>query len=50
VIRLPGKFFQRQPAGYRRLAAWWVISAKRAETRRTRLQRLIAESRARRRI
>ncbi|MDP9097720.1 MAG: YdeI/OmpD-associated family protein [Verrucomicrobiota bacterium] len=44
------EFFQRQPAGYRRLAAWWVISAKRSETRRTRLQRIIAESRARRRI
>jgi uncharacterized protein YdeI (YjbR/CyaY-like superfamily) len=44
------EFFQRQPAGYRRLAAWWVISAKRPETRHKRLQRLIAESRARRRI
>jgi uncharacterized protein YdeI (YjbR/CyaY-like superfamily) len=42
--------FQRQPAGYRRLAAWWVISAKRPETRRKRLERLIAESRAGRRI
>lgn len=27
------EFFQCQPAGYRRLAAWWVISAKRPETR-----------------
>jgi uncharacterized protein YdeI (YjbR/CyaY-like superfamily) len=44
------EFFERQPAGYRRLAAWWVISAKRAETRHKRLQRLIAESRARRRV
>lgn len=44
------EFFQRQPAGYRRLTAWWVISAKRPETRHKRLQRLIAESRARRRI
>jgi uncharacterized protein YdeI (YjbR/CyaY-like superfamily) len=44
------EFFQRQPAGYRRLAAWWVISVKRPETRRAHLQRLIAESRARRRI
>jgi uncharacterized protein YdeI (YjbR/CyaY-like superfamily) len=44
------EFFQRQPAGYRRLAAWWVISAKRPETRRKRLERLIAESRGQRRI
>jgi uncharacterized protein YdeI (YjbR/CyaY-like superfamily) len=44
------EFFQHQPAGYRRLASWWVISAKRPETRRTRLERLIATSRARRRI
>jgi uncharacterized protein YdeI (YjbR/CyaY-like superfamily) len=44
------KFFEAQPAGYRRLASWWVISAKRPETRRARLQRLINTSRARRRI
>ena len=44
------EFFQRQPAGYRRLASWWVISAKRPETRRKRLERLIAASHARRRI
>jgi uncharacterized protein YdeI (YjbR/CyaY-like superfamily) len=44
------EFFRRQPAGYRRLAAWWVISAKRPETRGTRLERLIAASRAGRRI
>lgn len=44
------EFFQRQPAGYRRLAAWWVISAKRPETQRKRLARLITESRAQRRI
>jgi uncharacterized protein YdeI (YjbR/CyaY-like superfamily) len=44
------EFFQREPAGYRRLAAWWVISAKRPETRRKRLERLVAESRAGRRI
>jgi uncharacterized protein YdeI (YjbR/CyaY-like superfamily) len=44
------KFFQSQPPGYRRLAAWFVISAKRTETRRARLDRLIATSRARRRI
>jgi uncharacterized protein YdeI (YjbR/CyaY-like superfamily) len=44
------KFFQAQPPGYRRLAAWWIISARRTETRRARLERLITASRARRRI
>jgi uncharacterized protein YdeI (YjbR/CyaY-like superfamily) len=44
------KFFQAQPPGYRRLVSWYVISAKRTETRRARLQRLIAASHARRRI
>ncbi len=44
------KFFQAQPPGYRRLAAWWVISAKRPPTRRNRLQRLITASHAERRI
>jgi uncharacterized protein YdeI (YjbR/CyaY-like superfamily) len=44
------KFFQAQPPGYRQLAAWWVISAKRAETRHTRLQRLIRQSGERKRI
>jgi uncharacterized protein YdeI (YjbR/CyaY-like superfamily) len=43
-------FFQAQPPGYRRLAAWWIISAKRPETRRTRLRRLITASHSRRRI
>jgi uncharacterized protein YdeI (YjbR/CyaY-like superfamily) len=44
------EFFQAQPPGYRRLAAWWIVSAKRPETRRARLDRLIETSRARRRI
>lgn len=43
-------FFQAQPPGYRRLASWWVISAKRPETRGKRLERLISESGAGRRI
>jgi uncharacterized protein YdeI (YjbR/CyaY-like superfamily) len=43
-------FFQNQPAGYRGLMTWWVISAKRVETRRKRLEKLIAESEAGRRL
>lgn len=37
-------FFQSQPPGYRRLAIHWVMSAKREETRASRLKRLIAAS------
>ena len=48
--RVAWEFFQAQPPGYRRVASWWVISAKRPETRRQRLERLIATSRTRRRI
>lgn len=38
------EFFSAQPSGYRRLAAWYVMSAKRAETRQRRLRRLIDTS------
>lgn len=48
--RLAWKFFRAQPPGYRRLAAWWVISAKRPETRQKRLRQLIRQSRAQRRV
>ena len=44
------KFFQRQPKSYRQSAIWWVISAKRSQTRENRLQRLIASSNAGRRL
>jgi uncharacterized protein YdeI (YjbR/CyaY-like superfamily) len=39
-------FFQSQPAGYRKLATWWVISAKKEETQQKRLEKLIAQSEA----
>jgi len=38
------EFFQAQPAGYRRLAIWWVVSAKKEETRLKRLATLIDDS------
>jgi uncharacterized protein YdeI (YjbR/CyaY-like superfamily) len=44
------EFFQRQPAGYRKTTIWWVMSARREETRQKRLKTLIADSAARRRI
>jgi uncharacterized protein YdeI (YjbR/CyaY-like superfamily) len=34
-------FFQAQPPSYRKVIAWWVTSAKKDETRRSRLTRLI---------
>jgi len=37
-------FFQAQPPSYRRAAIWWVISAKREETRERRLAALIGDS------
>jgi uncharacterized protein YdeI (YjbR/CyaY-like superfamily) len=40
------KFFSSQPPGYQRIALWWVISAKREETREKRLSTLIADSAA----
>lgn len=39
-------FFESRPPGYRRQATWWVISAKRPETRERRLATLIADSEA----
>lgn len=44
------KFFQSQPPGYRKTAVWWVISAKREETRAKRLKTLIEDSAEGRRI
>lgn len=38
------KFFEAQPPSYRKLASWWVVSAKQEETRLKRLQKLIEES------
>jgi uncharacterized protein YdeI (YjbR/CyaY-like superfamily) len=43
-------FFQAQPPGYRRTATWWVVSAKKDETRARRLGQLIEDSAAGRRL
>lgn len=42
--RAAWKFFASQPASYRRVATWWVINAKREETREKRLATLIETS------
>ena len=42
--RAAWKFFQSQPAWYRKQMNWWVVSAKREETRLKRLAKLIEDS------
>ena len=44
------KFFEAQPPWYRKTATYWVVSAKRLETRLKRLETLILDSQAGRRI
>ena len=43
-------FFSNQPAGYRRSATHWVMSAKRETTRDRRLEQLVADSASARRL
>jgi uncharacterized protein YdeI (YjbR/CyaY-like superfamily) len=40
------KFFEAQPPGYRRLAAFWVMKAKKEETRERRFAQLVEGSQA----
>jgi len=44
------EFFQQQPPGYRRVASFWVMSAKQEETRQRRLAQLISDSERGRRL
>jgi uncharacterized protein YdeI (YjbR/CyaY-like superfamily) len=44
------EFFQAQPAWYRKQAFWWVVSAKKEETRLKRLEQLIETFAQRRRV
>jgi len=44
------EFFQAQPPGYQRTATWWVMSAKKDETRLRRLGTLIEDSSSGQRI
>jgi len=37
-------FFQTQPASYRKAVSWWIISARKEETRLKRLEKLTAYS------
>jgi uncharacterized protein YdeI (YjbR/CyaY-like superfamily) len=38
------KFFETQPPSYRKMIGWWIVSAKKEETRMARLAKLISES------
>jgi uncharacterized protein YdeI (YjbR/CyaY-like superfamily) len=42
--RAAWEFFTAQPPGYRKVIGWWIVSAKREETRLQRLQKLIEMS------
>jgi uncharacterized protein YdeI (YjbR/CyaY-like superfamily) len=44
------KFFESQPPYYRKLATWWIVSAKQEETRLKRLKKLIEVSAEGRRV
>jgi uncharacterized protein YdeI (YjbR/CyaY-like superfamily) len=44
------EFFQQQPPGYRRVASFWVMSAKQEMTRQRRLRQLMSDSRQSRRL
>jgi len=37
-------FFKKHPPSYRKMIGWWIISAKKEETRMARLAKLISES------
>jgi uncharacterized protein YdeI (YjbR/CyaY-like superfamily) len=44
------KFFQAQPPSYRKVMNWWVVSARKEETRLKRIAQLIEESAQERRM
>ncbi|MCL6457268.1 MAG: YdeI/OmpD-associated family protein [Gorillibacterium sp.] len=43
-------FFQKQPSSYQKRVIWWVMSAKKEETKRSRLMKLIQDSHSEKRI
>jgi len=43
-------FFQAQPPSYRKMMSWYIVSAKREETRSQRLEKLITASAKRKRL
>ncbi|HEY4272660.1 MAG TPA: YdeI/OmpD-associated family protein [Candidatus Udaeobacter sp.] len=43
-------FFKTQSPSYRKMIGWWIVSAKKEETRMSRLAKLISESAKRKRL
>lgn len=43
-------FFQEQSPSYRKMIGWWIVSAKKEETRMARLAKLIRQSAKRQRL
>ena len=48
--RVAWDFFRAQTPSYRKMISWYIVSAKRKETRQQRLKKLIAASAKRRRL
>jgi uncharacterized protein YdeI (YjbR/CyaY-like superfamily) len=44
------EFFQAQPPSYRKMICWWIVSAKKEETRSQRLDKLMTASAKRKRL
>jgi uncharacterized protein YdeI (YjbR/CyaY-like superfamily) len=48
--KVASDFFKEQPPGYRKMMSWYIVSAKKEETRLMRLSKLIAASAKRKRL
>jgi uncharacterized protein YdeI (YjbR/CyaY-like superfamily) len=48
--RTAWEFFEAQPPSYRKVIGWWIVSAKKEETRMDRLNKLIDASAKRERL
>ena len=44
------EFLAAQPPSYRKLVTWWIVSAKKEETRTSRLEKLVAACHAGKRL
>jgi uncharacterized protein YdeI (YjbR/CyaY-like superfamily) len=43
-------FFEAQPPGYRKLVTWWIVSARKEETRLARIRKLVEISARKKRL
>ena len=42
--KVASDLFNKQPPSYRKMICWWIVSARKEETRTARLAKLISES------